>query len=71
MALGIGLIIIGIIIGAYLADTLAPWISPAKARLVESTETIQTQNKLLKEQIDCLVNGINANHGKATITECT
>ena len=71
MMLGIGLIVIGIIIGAYLADTLSPWISPAKAQLVENTETIQTQNKLLKEQVDCLVNGINTNHGKATIDECT
>jgi hypothetical protein len=71
MVLGIGLIVIGIIIGAYLADALNPWINPSKTMLVENTETIQEQNKLLKEQVDCLVSGINESHGKAAIEECT
>ncbi|MBM3281851.1 MAG: hypothetical protein FJY86_00735 [Candidatus Diapherotrites archaeon] len=71
MMVGIGLIVIGIIIGAYAADALSPWIAPEKALLVSNTETIQQQNKLLKEQVDCLVSGIQENHGKAAIDECT
>lgn len=71
MALGMGLIVIGIILGAYIADALNPWINPGKTQLVENTEAIQAQNKLLKEQVDCLVNGITLSHGKATIAECT
>jgi predicted transcriptional regulator len=71
MMLGIGLIVVGIFIGAYAADALSPWIAPEKALLVSNTETIQQQNKLLKEQVDCLVGGIEASHGKATIDECT
>ncbi len=71
MAAGIGLLVVGIIIGAYIADALTPWISPEKAQLVANTDTIQKQNTLLKEQVDCLVDGIILSHGKATIDECT
>ncbi len=69
--IGIGLVLVGMILGAYAADTLAPWINPTKAALIQNTENIQRQNALLKEQIDCLANGINANHGKKTLEECT
>lgn len=71
MALGIGLILVGIILGASISDALSPWINPGKTQLLQNTESIQAQNKLLKEQVDCLVNGINLSHGKAAIDECT
>lgn len=68
---GIGLIILGILAGAYVSPTIEPFVHPERAALVEQAQTIQVQNALLKQQVDCLVNGINQNHGKTTVSECT
>ncbi len=71
VGMGIGLILLGIMVGIYLSDSLGGFINPEKAQLVEMSETLHTQNALLKEQIDCLVDGINENNGKTTIDTCT
>jgi len=68
---GIILLIIGIIIGVSLAPYVEPFTNPARAASIDQQEAMATQNALLKEQVDCLVNGIQLNMGKATINECT
>lgn len=68
---GLILILIGIFIGAYASPTLDPLVNPERAQLVENSKILQTQNELLKQQIDCLVNGIELSNGKATIAQCT
>lgn len=68
---GVGLIILGMLVGAYISPAIEPFVHPERAALVERAQTIQTQNELLKQQVDCLVNGINQNHGKTTVNECT
>ncbi len=68
---GIVILLIGIIFGANIAPILDPWINPSRAAVAQNQNTLTTQNQKLKEQIDCLVNGIQLNHGKATLSECT
>ncbi len=69
--LGLGLFVLGIVVGAYLSPFLDPFFNAERAAMVQNSQTIQNQNALLKEQVDCLVNGINQNHGKKTVDECT
>lgn len=70
MWMGIILLIIGVIIGVSLAPYVEPFTNPARAASIDQQEALATQNMLLKEQVDCLVNGIQLNHGKATLNEC-
>ena len=68
---GAVILLIGIIIGVNIAPTLEPWVNPVHAATSQNQNTLNTQNQKLKEQVDCLVNGIQLNHGKATLSECT
>ncbi|MFH0969865.1 MAG: hypothetical protein V1776_00155 [Candidatus Diapherotrites archaeon] len=68
---GMLLIIMGVVLGAYVAPYMEGWINPERAEAIQNAQDLAAQNTLLKNQIDCLVNGINLNHGKTTITECT
>lgn len=69
--MGLILILVGIIIGASIAPYVEPWTNPARATAMQNAQALTTQNQLLKNQVDCLVNGIELNHGKATLNECT
>ncbi len=64
-------IVVGILIGAYVSPYLDPILNPERAAKIQNAQVLTQQNKLLKEQVDCLVNGIQANHGKAAVEECT
>lgn len=64
-------LMIGVLVGAYVSPYLDPLLNPDRATKIQNAQVLTQQNKLLKEQVDCLVNGIQANHGKATIDECT
>jgi hypothetical protein len=68
--MGIILLIIGAIIGISITPYVEPFTNPARAASIDQQEALATQNTLLKEQVDCLVNGIQLNHGKATLNEC-
>jgi uncharacterized membrane-anchored protein YhcB (DUF1043 family) len=63
-------LIIGIVIGVLIAQYVEPFVFPERAALVAQSQTIQTQNQLLKQQIDCLVNGIQQGRGITAIAEC-
>ena len=63
--------VLGIVAGIYLSQAVEPYLFPQKALQGQQIQQIQTQNQLLKEQIDCFANGIRKNHGQATLTECT
>ena len=63
-------LIVGIVIGVLVAQYVEPYIFPERAALIAQSNTIQTQNRLLKGQIDCLVNGIQQSRGITTIAEC-
>lgn len=64
-------IIMGVLIGAYVSPYLDPILNPDRAAKLQNAQALTEQNKLLKQQVDCLMNGVQANHGKATIDECT
>ncbi|MEK6970716.1 MAG: hypothetical protein AABW68_03395 [archaeon] len=64
------LLIIGILMGVTLAPYVEPFTNPSRVAAMERQEALMTQNQLLKEQVDCLVNGIQLNQGKATLTNC-
>jgi hypothetical protein len=68
---GIALILVGVILGVSLAPYVEPFTNPERAQSIDQQEALATQNQLLKGQVDCLVNGIQLNKGKATLTECT
>jgi hypothetical protein len=68
---GIALLLVGVVVGTYLAPALEPWINPERAALLQNTQTTVAQNALLKNQVDCLTEGIMQNHGKAALTDCT
>ncbi len=62
--------VLGMVAGIYLSQAAEPYLFPQKAQQSAQIQHIQTQNQLLKEQLDCFANGIMKNHGQATLTEC-
>ena len=65
------LLVIGIVAGVYIAPHVEPWAHPERAEAVAHAQQLQVQNRLLKEQVDCLVGGIQSENGEATLAECT
>ncbi|MDP2665880.1 MAG: hypothetical protein Q8P05_00020 [Candidatus Diapherotrites archaeon] len=65
------LFVLGLVVGSWMYPMAEPYINPNRANMIEQIRTMETQNRLLKGQVDCLVDHLRQGKADTALEVCT